>query len=312
MLKLLSLLMAALLALSFTPTASPAKSAPTSSLNHSDVFGPPIDDDILRGPIVCPPEGSIGPKCKISWIGHRRDRLILQHAALGNKHIVAFYGGPLGRGLGVLGNSAPEKMLEQLRAQTAEYQNILTGTQVIPAFHMVVTVADKYPGDDKDYNHRVDGAVIQKWIDWAKQENVWVILDIQPGRGDVMTEIDQITPFLYQPHVQLAVDPEFMVGAKDIPGDQIGQIDGETINRIQDRLDQIATTIGMTKVLILHQFDDRMLKNKNQMLNYENVEVVWDADGFGGSYSKVQDYNQYRAEGGFEYGAIKLFQQPQN
>jgi hypothetical protein len=231
----------------------------------------------------------------------------LNHAALGSKRIITFYGSPLGRGLGVLGNSAPKDMLKQLRAQTAEYQKVLTGTEVLPAFHMVVTVADKTPGDDQNYNHRVDTAVIQKWVEWAKQENVWVILDIQPGRGDVMTEINQVEKFLFEPHVQLAIDPEFMVGPKEIPGDTLGTINGETINLIQERLDQIAVAIGQTKVLMFHQFDNRMLINKDQILNYENVEIVWDADGFGGPGAKIQDYDQYRREPGFDHGGLKLF-----
>jgi hypothetical protein len=292
-----------LLAINFSLTIPVAQSSP--ALNHNQLTPPDLSND--DDPIVCPHEGSQGAYCKVSWIGHRSDRLILQHATLGSKRIVTFYGSPLGRGLGILGNSAPEKMLAQLRVQTAEYQKILTGTEVLPAFHMVVTVADKYPGDDKDYNHRVDTAVIQKWVDWARQEKVWVILDIQPGRGDVMTEIDQVEKFLYEPHVQLAIDPEFMVGPKEIPGDTLGAIDGETINLIQERLDRIAVKIGQTKVLMFHQFDNRMLKHKEQILNYENVEMVWDADGFGGSGAKIQDYNQYRTEAGFDHGGLKIF-----
>jgi hypothetical protein len=301
--KLLSLFIATLLAINFSSTPSVAQSA--SAANHLQSTSSDLSND--DEPIVCPFEGSMGAYCKVSWIGHRRDRLILQHATLGSKRIVAYYGSPLGRGLGILGNNTPEKMLAQLRAQTAEYQKVLTGTEMLPAFHMVVTVADKYPGDDQDYNHRVDTAVIQKWIDWAKQENVWVILDIQPGRGDVMTEIDQVEKFLYEPHVQLAVDPEFMVGPKEIPGDTLGTIDGEMINQIQERLDRIAVSIGQTKVLMFHQFDNRMIKNKDLILNFENVEIVWDADGFGGSGAKIQDYNQYRHEAGFDHGGLKIF-----
>ncbi len=294
-----------LLSVTTTSLAAQPTDSTGSSLSHTTGnFAPPIEED---SPIVCTYAETFNGKCRISAIGHRRDRLILTHATLGGKRIVAFYGSPLGRGLGVLGNSAPEVMLKQLRAQTAEYQKILTDTQVIPAFHMVVAVADKYPGDDHNYNHRVDTAVIQKWVEWAKQENVWVILDIQAGRGDVLTEINQIEPFLYQPHVQLAIDPEFIVGPEEIPGDNLGTIDGETINQIQERLDQIAVAIGQTKVLIIHQFDDRMLKNKDQILNYENVEMVWNADGFGGPGAKIQDYNQYRHEPGFDRGGIKLF-----
>ncbi len=306
MLKFLSLCIVSIFVANFFPISTSAAQPANNLQPTSAITNPPIDATD-QDPIVCSYAESIGAWCRPSAIGNRHDQRLLQHATLGATRIVAFYGSPLGRGLGVLGNNTPENMLKQLRAQTAEYQNILTGTQVIPAFHMVVTIADKYPGDNKIYNHRVDPVVIQKWVDWAKQENVWVILDIQPGRGDVMTEIDQIEPFLYQPHVQLAIDPEFMVGAKGIPGDDLGVIDGDTINQIQYRLDQIAVAIGQTKVLIIHQFDDRMLTNKDQILNYENVEIVWDADGYGGPYAKVQDYAQYRHEAGFDRGGIKLF-----
>ncbi len=306
MLKFLSIFIASILAANFYPTSASAARPSNNIQPTSAVTDPPIGE-IDLDPIVCSYAESIGAWCRTTAIGNRHDHRLLRHATLGNKRIVAFYGNPLGRGLGVLGNNTPANMLKQLRAQADEYQNILTGTQVIPAFHMVVTIADKYPGDDKDYNHRVDPAVIQKWIDWAKTENVWVILDIQPGRSDVMTEIDQIEPFLYQPHVQLAIDPEFMVGDKGIPSESLGAIDGDTINQIQARLDGIAQAIGQTKVLMFHQFENRMLKDKDQIMNYENVEVVWDADGFGGPYSKVQDYDQYRHEAGFDRGGIKLF-----
>lgn len=304
--KFISIFIAASLIVNFYP-ASASVAQPSNNIQPASAITDPPIDETEPDPYVCTYAESIGPWCRASSIGNRHDHHLLRHATLGNKRIVAFYGSPLGRGLGVLGNNTPENMLKQLRAQTAEYQNILTRTQVIPAFHMVVTVADKYPGDDKNYNHRVDPAVIQKWIDWAKQENVWVILDIQPGRSDGITEIDQIEPFLYQPHVQLAIDPEFMVGANDIPGENLGVIDGDMINQIQARLDGIAQVIGQTKVLMIHQFDNRMLKNKDLILNYENVEIVWDADGFGGAGAKKQDYDQYRNDAGFDRGGIKLF-----
>ena len=46
---------------------------------------------------------------------------------------------------------------------------------------------------------------------------------------------------------------------------------------------------------------------KEGIKDYPYVEVVFDADGFGGPAAKVADYDQYAAEPGFEYGALKLF-----
>jgi hypothetical protein len=63
----------------------------------------------------------------------------------------------------------------------------------------------------------------------------------------------------------------------------------------------------MRKALVIHQFDNRMFTGKDVIKDYPYVELVWDADGFGGSGAKVGDYEQYAAEPGFEHGGFKLF-----
>ena len=60
-------------------------------------------------------------------------------------------------------------------------------------------------------------------------------------------------------------------------------------------------------MLIIHQFDNRMIEGKDVIEDYPLVELVWDADGFGGPGAKVADYVQYAAEPGFEYGGFKIF-----
>jgi hypothetical protein len=177
---------------------------------------------------------------------------------------------------------------------------------------MVTTVADGHAGQDENYSHRLSHEVIRQWIDWAAAENVWVVLDIQPGRADPLAEFDPIEPFLHEAHVHLAVDPEFVMDADGVPGKHLGRIDAATINTIQSRLDAVARSIGATKVLIVHQFDDRMITDKDTIENYWRVEMVWDADGFGSPGSKVFDYKQYRNEAGFEKGGIKLFYREDN
>ncbi|MGD9001612.1 MAG: hypothetical protein PVF04_03020, partial [Anaerolineae bacterium] len=226
---------------------------------------------------------------------------------LADRRLVAYYGTPLGPGLGVLGRNGIIATLNLLSEQAQVYRELDPDTETIPAFHMVTTIADSYPGDDGDYNHRVGHELIRQWIEGVKAAGGWSILDVQPGRADLDTEWDVVEPLLLDPTVHLAVDPEFIVSGEEIPGTDLGRITGPQVNRLQARLDRIGRAIGHRKMLIIHQFNDRMIQQKGMILNYPFVELVWDADGFGSPKAKVEDYNQYRREAGFEHGGFKLF-----
>ncbi len=222
--------------------------------------------------------------------------------------LVTLYGTPLGRGLGILGTASATETVRMAEEQAAAYRDLLTGTEVIPGFHMVVVIADAYPGEDGDYNHRVPPALVQRWIDVARAHGFWIVLDVQTGHSPITRELSYVEPFLLEHEVHLAVDPEFMMSETTrIPGERIGFMDGETLNLIQHWLAGVARRSGERKLLIIHQFDDRMFAGKAVIRDEPLVELVWDADGFGPPRGKIGDYLQYAAEPGFEYGGIKLF-----
>ena len=221
--------------------------------------------------------------------------------------MVAFYGTPLGPGLGILGRYDITTTLALLADQVQAYRDLDPTVETVPAFHMVVTIADGYAGEDGDYNHRVPTDTIRLWIDGARAAGAWVFLDLQIGQADLDAELDIVEPFLRESGVHLAVDPEFIVGADQVPGTHLGMISGPQINRIQARLDRISRAVGERKILIIHQFDDRMIESKPCILDYPCVDLVWDADGFGSPGAKIGDYVQYSQEPGFEYGGFKLF-----
>ena len=226
---------------------------------------------------------------------------------LDTRRLIAYYGTPQGPGLGILGRNDVTETLRLLKEQTQIYHDLDPDVNTIPAFHMVTTIADDFPGPDGDFNHRVSPETVRRWIESIEVEDGWSILDIQPGRAPLVDELDLIEPLLLEPHVHLAVDPEFVVREGQVPGHQLGQITGAQINWIQARLDHIARVVGERKLLIIHQFNDRMIEDKGMVLDYPLVDLVWDADGFGSPFSKVQDYDQYQMEAGFDYGAFKLF-----
>jgi len=280
-----------------TPTATPTPTATsTSTPTPLPATSVPVAATVAPGEVitacpevVLPPAEGVPP------------------SLLEGRRLVAFYGTPAGAGLGILGRYDITTTLALLNEQAQVYRDLDPAVETIAAFHMVVTVADAYPGEDGDYNHRVSTDTIRAWIDAANAAGVWSILDVQAGRADLMSELAWLEPFLWEPNVHLAVDPEFIVGAEEVPGAQLGRISGPQINQVQAWLDGIGRATGQRRILVIHQFDNRMITQKECLLDYPYVDLVWDADGFGGPTAKTGDYIQYSGEAGFEYGGFKLF-----
>jgi hypothetical protein len=227
-------------------------------------------------------------------------------SAIRGRRIVAFYG-TTGPGLGILGRFDIPSTIQMLLDQIQPYRDMDPCVQTIPAFHIITTVADASPGPDGDYNHRIPQDSVRVWVDAVAAVGGISILDVQVGRGDIGVELSLIEPLLLMPGVHLAVDPEFMNYDGEVPGSNLGHINGEMVNWIQEWLSSVAERSGENKMLVIHQFDDRMIWNKAAIQDYPLVDLVWDADGFGGPGAKIGDYNQYRQEAGFEYGGFKIF-----
>jgi hypothetical protein len=221
--------------------------------------------------------------------------------------MIAYYGTCAGPGLGILGRYDFATTLQLLQDQIQPYRELDPCVETIPVLHMVTTVADASPGEDGDYNHRVEHETIREWANAIAAAGGLSVLDLQLGRADLNTELDLIEPLIRLPTVHLAVDPEFIVQEGQVPGTNLGSTNGEFINQVQAWLNTIAEQVGEPKILVIHQFDDRMVLDKGTILDYPWVDLVWDADGFGGPGAKKGDYHQYRDEGGFEYGGFKIF-----
>lgn len=222
---------------------------------------------------------------------------------LSRYQLVTFYGSPWGRGLGILGNQPRTDTLRLLQNVVWEYQPF-SSQYVMPAYHMVTTVANQNP---PEMRHLVDMPTIEVWVQSANATGVASILDIQPGRMDIMGEVERIKHLLYYPHVHLAIDPEFVMTEEQIPNVHVGQLPADQINQVQAVLQEIAVEIGVNRVLILHQFKDSMLPDKGAIQNFPNVELVIDSDGTFDTDIKLFNYFQYANEPAFEYGGIKLF-----
>ena len=229
-------------------------------------------------------------------------------ALLPTHRIVAYYGNPQSRGMGILGELRPEAMMDRLERQAAAYQAADTATKVMAALELVATVAHPDPGPGGLYRGRMPDAVIERVARWAESRHMLLILDIQPGRARMVDEVRALLPWLRRPNVHLALDPEFAMPRGKIPGKQIGTVDADEVNAC---IRLLAETVRQErlppKVLVVHRFTRPMLTHASRISPVPDVQVVIDMDGFGPPTLKRSSYAAWVAGQPVQYAGFKLF-----
>ena len=116
--------------------------------------------------------------------------------------VVAYDGAPQDAELGTLGIGTPTAAGKRLLRTAAGYRSL--GRPVMPAMELIASVANASPGDDGTYRTRQPAAVIDRYLKAARAIKGILILDIQPGYVDFLTEARRLEPWLKQPDVMLA------------------------------------------------------------------------------------------------------------
>lgn len=178
---------------------------------------------------------------------------------------------------------------------------------VVPAIHLIYAMAIPCePGDDcLLYLEGTVDDLVEEYIKPAAQRGWIVILDSQTGRSDPVSQVKRMIDkgYLKYDNVHVAIDPEFHVyPGETLPGIPIGVIDASQVNAVQQMLDTyvVQNRLPHKKILMVHQFGDAnvrdgnpfMIQNKTAVKTYPHVDLVIDADGFGGPNGKVNKYNK--------------------
>lgn len=208
---------------------------------------------------------------------------------LPGRRIVALYGNPLTPNLGALGEQGPTEAVERLMPLVEAYG--ADGVPTIPAFEIIATVADAVPGPDGDYSAETAIAVLRPWVELARREGVYVILDLQPGRTDFLTQARRYEELLIQPHVGLALDPEWRLGPTQVHLRQIGSVDAAEVNRVAEWLADLVREHRLPqKLLLLHQFKPSMITHRQDIETPPELAVVIQMDGQGPLATKYSSY----------------------
>ncbi len=208
--------------------------------------------------------------------------------------IVAYYGRPGVGAMGVLGKYSLEAIIPIIKAKANEYKKASGNQNIVPGFDIVYDMATMHPGGNKNYISTLSSQKLMPYIHAADKHDFVLFLDLQLGKKTPLQSIRSVLKYLEYKNVHIAIDPEFNVNDVDIrPGNSIGHITGDQVNQVQDEMSNYMKQHGIKekKILVVHMFRHSMLTNKNDIKTYDNINLVFNLDGFGPAGLKVSIYN---------------------
>ena len=232
-----------------------------------------------------------------------------------DRRVVAFYGAPQAAELGVLGIGDPDQMAKKLERQARPYAT--SARPVLGAFELIAVVAADAPGEGDLYRTRQEDAIIRRYLQAARRAGAILLLDIQPGRSDFLTEAKALERWLREPDVGLALDPEWRMAADEVPGQTIGSVDASEVNATSRWLSELTRRGRLPqKLMVIHRFTDGMIENLAALEEPPDIATVINVDGFGSEAQKVAKYRDlepHRFHAGFKlfYGEDTGLMTPQ-
>jgi hypothetical protein len=228
--------------------------------------------------------------------GNETDSLLL------NNDVLAFYGHPLSKNMGILGRYSKEELKQRLDGLAEEYRAAGGGRGVLKAFYMIYGTV--WPKGEIGI---LSETVLKEYIEYAQANDMLVFIDHQIGRYNPVDSLKKMLPWLRYPNVHLALDPEWRTAK---PMKEIGMVTAEEINQAQKVMEEylIENQIPGERMLVIHQFNWRMISGRDKVQSgFRRVRLVHCADGFGSPAVKKQSYEYNARASNIPVKGFKLF-----
>ena len=219
-----------------------------------------------------------------------------------NNDILAYYGHPDSRNMGILGRYSIEELDRLLTALAAQYEEVSGGRKVRKAFYLIYGTV--WPKGEIGI---IGDKLLMQYIEYGLKNDILVFIDHQIGRYDPIDSLKRMLPYLRYPNVHLALDPEWRTKS---PMADIGSINAEEVNTAQQVMENylIDNNIPGERMLVIHQFKYSMIKERSQVKsNFNRVRLIHCADGFGSPELKRGTYNYNALASNMPIKAFKLF-----
>jgi hypothetical protein len=203
------------------------------------------------------------------------------------RRLVALYGHPGAPELGALGQQGLTASIARAKRVADQYTD-LSDVTVVPTFEIIATTAQGVPGADGDYSGESTVEQLRPWVEQAGAAGMYVVLDLQPGRANALSQAKIYTDLLKLPYVGLAVDPEWKLQPGQRPLGQIGSIYSSELNSVSAWLSDLTARYNLPqKLFVVHQFRKSMVLNESDLnTSHDNLAVLVHMDGQGFPYDK--------------------------
>jgi hypothetical protein len=204
-----------------------------------------------------------------------------------DNRLVGFCGTPGAPALGELQGNLPAKA-KALEARAAKFTQ---GRKLLPVFELIAVVVQGSPGPDGMYRRRVDNSVVDQYLDLARQNKGLLLLNIQPGHSDFLTEVKSFESYLHEPDVGLALDPEWSMKGNQRPGVFYGQTTGPILNEVAEYLSTLIAADNLPeKAMVFHEVNRGIVKDEQLVKPFPGVAVIKSVDGLGPVHAKIATY----------------------
>jgi hypothetical protein len=219
-----------------------------------------------------------------------------------NNDVLAFYGHPNSKNMGILGRYSIEELDTRLTALAREYAGVNGGRGVRKAFYIIYGTV--WPEGEIGI---LKEETLLRYIEYAQAHDILIFLDHQIGRYDPVKSLERMLPYLRYPNVHLALDPEWRTTK---PMKEIGTVTADEVNRAQRAMEDYlaANRLPGERMLVIHQFKPWMIRNREQVeTSFSRVRLVHCADGFGNPNQKRSAYASNAEATNIPVKAFKLF-----
>jgi hypothetical protein len=221
------------------------------------------------------------------------------------RRFVALYGAPEAPVLGVLGEQGIPDAVARAESTAAPYRE-LTDDTVVPMMEIIATVAAASAGPDGNYSNELPVDTLRPWVEAAGAAGMYVVLDLQPGRTDFLTQAQQYQELLALPHVGLALDPEWRLAPDQVHLKQIGSVGVAEVDAVATWLADLTAEKGLPqKMFVLHQFQTRMITDRAALdTSRQELAFLIHVDGQGSQPAKQDTWRalQQGAPAGVAWG----------
>jgi hypothetical protein len=233
----------------------------------------------------------------------------LPGSILPRKRILAYYGNPLCKRMGALGEYRKDDMLQRLNREKARWEAADPSHPVQPALHLIAVVAQGTPGKAGKYRMVMPDTIINQVYGWARESNAILFIDIQTGHDNIRTILPRFEWLLKNPDVHLGIDPEFnLIKSRAVPGTKIGTYDAADVNYVTGFLKDLVKKYNLPpKVLTVHRFTRKGVTNYRGIILCPEVQIVMNMDGWGAPWLKRDSYKDYVVAEPVQFTGFKLF-----